>query len=299
MKDVVIRGGENVYCAEVEAVLHEHPAVAEVAIVGLDERAMGERVCAVVVPRPGADVDLADLRAFAAARLAGFKCPEALYVTDELPKTATGKVAKATVRSQVADAAGDVERGLVTAVTRSDGAATRSPFGSFGRPRTFSATVFRTISSVPPPIRAPGVERTNSVHANEPHSPVSAARRGPRTSVSIRTSSALCRHECSFSTDISGPGVTPGRSDARQRPISSCLTRSPMNSCASRCRCSRVGPVAEGVDDPDEPLEGPDAAARRRRPRGDRPLVAERGEDHPEAGVDARPPGASRGRARR
>ena len=53
MKDVVIRGGENVYCAEVEAVLHEHPAVAEVAVVGLDERAMGERVCAVVVPRPG------------------------------------------------------------------------------------------------------------------------------------------------------------------------------------------------------------------------------------------------------
>ena len=63
MKDVVIRGGENVYCAEVEAVLHEHPDVAEVAVVGLDEPAMGERVCAVVVPRPGAEVDLADLRA--------------------------------------------------------------------------------------------------------------------------------------------------------------------------------------------------------------------------------------------
>ena len=106
LKDVVIRGGENVYCVEVEAVLHEHPAVAEVAVVGLDERAMGERVCAVVVPRPGADVDLADLRGFAPTRLAGFKCPEALYVTDELPKTATGKVAKAAVRSQVADAAG-------------------------------------------------------------------------------------------------------------------------------------------------------------------------------------------------
>ena len=111
MKDVVIRGGENVYCTEVEAVLHEHPAVAEVAIVGLDERAMGERVCAVVVLRPGAEVDLADLRHFAASRLATFKCPEALYVTDELPKTATGKVAKAAVRSQVTDAAADVERG--------------------------------------------------------------------------------------------------------------------------------------------------------------------------------------------
>jgi acyl-CoA synthetase (AMP-forming)/AMP-acid ligase II len=110
MKDVVIRGGENVYCAEVEAVLHEHPAVAEVAIVGLDERVMGERVCAVVVLRPGTDLDLAGLREFACARLAGFKCPEALHRTDELPKTATGKVAKATVRSQLADAAADVER---------------------------------------------------------------------------------------------------------------------------------------------------------------------------------------------
>ncbi len=110
MKDVVIRGGENVYCAEVEAVLHEHPAVAEVAIVGLEERAMGERVCAVVVLRAGAELDLAALRAFASERLARFKCPEALSVTDELPKTATNKVAKAEVRREVNDAAGDIER---------------------------------------------------------------------------------------------------------------------------------------------------------------------------------------------
>jgi acyl-CoA synthetase (AMP-forming)/AMP-acid ligase II len=110
MKDVVIRGGENVYCVEVEAVLHEHPRVAEVAIVGLDEPVMGERVCAVVVPRAGIDVGLADLRSYASARLAGFKCPEALYVTAELPKTATGKVAKRELRSQVADAIEDVER---------------------------------------------------------------------------------------------------------------------------------------------------------------------------------------------
>jgi long-chain acyl-CoA synthetase len=110
MKDVVIRGGENVYCVEVEAVLHEHPAVAEVAIVGVDEAAMGERVCAVVVPRPGADLRLAELRAFAAARLAGFKCPEALRLVDELPKTATGKVAKRTVRGQIADTADDLAR---------------------------------------------------------------------------------------------------------------------------------------------------------------------------------------------
>ena len=71
---------------------------------------MGERVCAVVVPRAGVGIRLADLREHASARLAGFKCPEALYVTAELPKTATGKVAKRTLRAQVADAIEDVER---------------------------------------------------------------------------------------------------------------------------------------------------------------------------------------------
>jgi long-chain acyl-CoA synthetase len=110
LKDVVIRGGENVYCAEVEAVLHEHPGVAQVAVVGVDERAMGERVCAVVVPRDGAPVTLADLRAFAADRLAGFKAPEALLLVDELPATATGKVAKHALRAQVVEVGRELER---------------------------------------------------------------------------------------------------------------------------------------------------------------------------------------------
>jgi acyl-CoA synthetase (AMP-forming)/AMP-acid ligase II len=61
MKDVIIRGGENVYCAEVEAVLQEHPDVAAVAVVGLEEPVMGERVCAVVVPRAGIEVRMDDL----------------------------------------------------------------------------------------------------------------------------------------------------------------------------------------------------------------------------------------------
>jgi long-chain acyl-CoA synthetase len=109
LKDVVIRGGENIYCAEVEAVLFEHPAVAEVAVVGIGEETMGERVCAVVVAREGADLDLDDLRAFAAERLAGFKCPEALLVTDAaLPETATGKIDKRAVRAAVTGAADDV-----------------------------------------------------------------------------------------------------------------------------------------------------------------------------------------------
>jgi long-chain acyl-CoA synthetase len=110
LKDVVIRGGENVYSAEVEAVLVEHPGVADVAVVGMAERALGERVCAVVVPRPGHSVDLAGLRAFASERLAAFKCPEALYLLPDLPRTVTGKTAKHELRATLARAGPGVER---------------------------------------------------------------------------------------------------------------------------------------------------------------------------------------------
>lgn len=94
LKDVVIRGGENIYCPEVEGVIFTHPAVAEVVVFGLPEPVMGERLCAAVVVREGESLDLDTLRAHVGAHLAGFKCPEALYLTDELPKTATSKVAK-------------------------------------------------------------------------------------------------------------------------------------------------------------------------------------------------------------
>jgi acyl-CoA synthetase (AMP-forming)/AMP-acid ligase II len=103
IKDVVIRGGENVYCAEVEAVLFEHPDVADVAVVGVAEPTLGERVCAVVVARPGSTLDLNDLRSFATEQLAAFKCPEALVLVDELPRTATEKVAKNVLRDRVVE----------------------------------------------------------------------------------------------------------------------------------------------------------------------------------------------------
>jgi steroid-24-oyl-CoA synthetase len=94
-KDVVIRGGENVYCAEVEAALHEHPAVADVAVIGLPHRMLGEEVAAVIEPRAGATIDPADMQAFVAARLARFKVPTRILLTDvPLPRTATGKVLK-------------------------------------------------------------------------------------------------------------------------------------------------------------------------------------------------------------
>jgi long-chain acyl-CoA synthetase len=110
IKDVVIRGGENVYCAEVEAVLFEHPDVADVAVVGIAEPTLGERVCAVVVARPGTSPDLNDVRAFATRQLAAFKCPEALLLVDALPRTATEKIAKNVLRDRLREPHTTVER---------------------------------------------------------------------------------------------------------------------------------------------------------------------------------------------
>ena len=110
LKDVVIRGGENVYCAEVEAVLFDHPAVADVAVVGMADPLMGERVCAVVVPRDKVRLQLSDLRRFALERLAAFKCPEALFVVAELPKTATGKTAKNDLRRALPESEAEIDR---------------------------------------------------------------------------------------------------------------------------------------------------------------------------------------------
>ena len=100
-KDVVIRGGENVYCAEVEALLFEHPAVADVAVIGLPDRMLGEEVAAVVEVRAGVDVTAADLQAHVATRLARFKVPSCIFFTDTpLPRTATGKVLKRELRDR-------------------------------------------------------------------------------------------------------------------------------------------------------------------------------------------------------
>lgn len=94
-KDVVIRGGENVYCAEVEAVLFEHPAVQDVAIIGLPHRMLGEEVAAVIEVRPDHTIDPEEIQAFVATRLARFKAPTQVLISDgPLPRTATGKVLK-------------------------------------------------------------------------------------------------------------------------------------------------------------------------------------------------------------
>ncbi|WP_116997034.1 class I adenylate-forming enzyme family protein [Desertimonas flava] len=102
LKDVVIRGGENVYCAEVEAALFLHPDVADVAVIGLPDQSLGEEVVAVVERRAGSDIDAVDLQRFAAERLARFKVPSTVVFRDKpLPRNATGKILKRDLRDEL------------------------------------------------------------------------------------------------------------------------------------------------------------------------------------------------------
>jgi long-chain acyl-CoA synthetase len=102
LKDVVIRSGENVYCAEVEAALFEHPAVSDVAVVGVPHRELGEQVVAVIQLKDGATSSSQALQDHVATRLARFKVPELIvFRTDPLPRTATGKVLKRDLRNEL------------------------------------------------------------------------------------------------------------------------------------------------------------------------------------------------------
>lgn len=98
-KDLIITGGENVASREVEDHLGAHPAIAQVAVVGVPDARWGESVCAVVVPRAGHDVVPDDLVGWTDGRMAGFKRPRRVVVLDELPTNASGKVDKVALRS--------------------------------------------------------------------------------------------------------------------------------------------------------------------------------------------------------
>lgn len=100
-KDIIIRGGENIYCQEVEAVLFEHPAVAEAALIARPHPVLGEEPVAVVSLAPGQTVDAETLRTLTAARLAAFKTPVEIFVVDApLPRNAAGKVVKAELKAR-------------------------------------------------------------------------------------------------------------------------------------------------------------------------------------------------------
>jgi acyl-CoA synthetase (AMP-forming)/AMP-acid ligase II len=99
--DMIIRGGENIAPAEVEAVLGAHPAVEEVVVVGLPDVEWGQRVGAFVVLRPGEDATAEALGEFCRQRLASFKKPEMIQFLPELPKNPMGKVLRRELRARV------------------------------------------------------------------------------------------------------------------------------------------------------------------------------------------------------
>jgi long-chain acyl-CoA synthetase len=98
IKDMINRGGEKVYCVEVEEVLCGHPSVLEAAVVGVPDPVYGEAVKACVVPRPGICVDPEDVRRWVRERLARFKVPETVEVLEALPRNPNGKVVKSALR---------------------------------------------------------------------------------------------------------------------------------------------------------------------------------------------------------
>ena len=102
VKDMIISGGENVYPAEVESLLFEHPAIANVAVIGRPDDRWGERVVAVAVTKEGEALDLPTLQAFCDGRLARYKMPRELHLLDALPLNGSGKVVKTMLREQLA-----------------------------------------------------------------------------------------------------------------------------------------------------------------------------------------------------
>ena len=104
-KDMLLRGGENVYCAEVEAAIYEHPDVGECAVFGVPDPRLGEEPAAAVVPRAGRNLDADEIRRHVADRLASYKVPARIWLLREpLPRNANGKYLKRELRARLLDA---------------------------------------------------------------------------------------------------------------------------------------------------------------------------------------------------
>jgi long-chain acyl-CoA synthetase len=97
-KDMILRGGYNVYPREVEEILYEHPAILEAAVVSVPDERMGEEVGAAIVVRAGADRDADEFRDFVKQRIAAYKYPRLVWFVDELPKGPTGKILKREIK---------------------------------------------------------------------------------------------------------------------------------------------------------------------------------------------------------
>ncbi len=101
-KDMILRGGENIYCAEVEATIYEHPAVYEAAVYGIPHERLGEELACHVMVKEGEDLDVGELQRFVGERLAKFKVPSVVTVVHEqLPRNASGKILKRELRDAI------------------------------------------------------------------------------------------------------------------------------------------------------------------------------------------------------
>ena len=100
-KDMLIRGGENIYCIEVESALYDHPDITDAAVVGIPHKVLGEEVGAVVQVKDGSTLTLEPLQAFLKEHLAGFKIPVRVeFQSEPLPRNANGKILKAEIRER-------------------------------------------------------------------------------------------------------------------------------------------------------------------------------------------------------
>ena len=100
IKDMVISGGENIYPAEIESLLYEHPAIAEVAVIGVPDERWGERIAVIASLKPGATLTFTDLLSFVEPRLARYKLPRELHVIEVMPRNSNGKIVKTELRQR-------------------------------------------------------------------------------------------------------------------------------------------------------------------------------------------------------
>ena len=106
IKDMVIRGGENVYPREIEEFLYRHPKIQDVQVVGLPDKKFGEELCAWIIAKPGVEVDEADVREFCKGKIAHYKVPRYMKFVSEFPMTVTGKIQKFKIREMMKEELG-------------------------------------------------------------------------------------------------------------------------------------------------------------------------------------------------
>lgn len=106
-KDMILRGGFNIYPKELEEVLYSHPKIAEAAVIGIPDPAKGEEVKAFVSLKPNEFITIEELREFCKTRIANYKCPAHIEILPELPKGSTGKISKKLLKMEILSDATD------------------------------------------------------------------------------------------------------------------------------------------------------------------------------------------------